>query len=281
MRATGSARGTKNRLAAVLLSVAMACLTATAMFGASPNQRQDGRRKNAFASDAVSQFSPVLNLGSLSALNQRSSVNLALGGRDAGAVFFNPGRAGTINNRIGGLSLATPRAQAPPTRSNPPPPATNDNFTNGGNTGLWSTAANWSAGLPNSGDDVLITGTGTASAVTEDINATINNLTLGSGNGLNTNTNIQLTVDGSSISNAGSIVVNGGAATNSFLFLGNSMTLSGTGTLTLSTTTSGGGNTFLEDSVSGITLTNSSTIQGEGVVGNGGTMGLTNSGTVD
>lgn len=195
-------------------------------------------------------------------------------------VAVNSGRLGVINQRSGSLSVAaTPRSR--PNNGNARTPATNDTFTNGAGTGLWSNASNWSGGVPTSSSNVLITGTGTAASVTEDTNSTINNLTLGTGNTLNTNTNIQLTVDGGSISNAGAITVNGGAATNSELYLGASTTLSGAGTLTLSTTTAGGGNTYLTDSVSGITLTNQSTIQGDGIVGNGGAIGLTNSGTVN
>jgi hypothetical protein len=162
------------------------------------------------------------------------------------------------------------------------PDTTSDTFTNGAGTGLWSNAGNWSAGLPGTGNDVLITGTGGAANVTEDINASINNLTLGSADTLSTGANVQLSIFGTAITNPGKIVINGGANANGFLLLDNSVSLSGAGTLTLATTTTGGGgNTFLENSVADITLTNSSTIQGEGFVGNGGTMGVTNSGTID
>jgi len=81
----------------------------------------------------------------------------------------------------------------------------NDTFTDGAGTGLWSNAGNWSAGLPNSGDNVLVTRTGAAASVTEDINATINNLTLGSGNTWTLANGNVLTVDGFDILNASSV----------------------------------------------------------------------------
>src|ERR1700758_1119307 len=59
---------------------------------------------------------------------------------------------------------------------------TNDTFTNGAGTGLWNNAGNWSAGLPGSGSNVLITGAGSAASVSQDVTATINNMTLHSGN---------------------------------------------------------------------------------------------------
>src|SRR6266436_6749425 len=83
------------------------------------------------------------------------------------------------------------------------------------------------------------------------------------------------------ITNNGNIQVNGGGGTNSFLFAGSNVTLQGGGTVTLSTTSSGGGNAIIEQSVGGLTLTNvNNTIQGEGIIGNNG-LTLVNKATID
>jgi hypothetical protein len=73
------------------------------------------------------------------------------------------------------------------------------------------------------------------------------------------------------ITNQGNIQVNGGAGTNSFLFIDSSnVTLQGGGTLTLSTA-AGGGNAFIAQAAGGLTLTTvNNTIQGAGVIGNNG-----------
>ena len=77
--------------------------------------------------------------------------------RDSGLAFANPASNGNIH----------------------PAAPTNDTFKGG--TGLWSTAANWSAGLPTASSNVLITGAGSADSVKQDISATINNMTLDKG----------------------------------------------------------------------------------------------------
>jgi hypothetical protein len=141
----------------------------------------------------------------------------------------------------------------------------------GGASGNWSSAGNWSNSVP-SGNNVLIdnnnaNGQG-ASTVTEDATSTINNLTVDSDDKLTMNSaNNTLTVNGGTISNAGTITINGGGGANSILNLGASTALSGGGTLNLSTTASGGGSAYIQGN--GTTLTNSETIQGEGVIGNG------------
>ena len=72
------------------------------------------------------------------------------------------------------------------------------------------------------------------------------------------------------ISNNGSFQVNGGSGTNSYLNIENNVTLQGGGSLTLAVA-GGGGNTFIQQGASGVTLTNvDNTIQGAGVIGNGG-----------
>jgi hypothetical protein len=81
------------------------------------------------------------------------------------------------------------------------------------------------------------------------------------------------------IDNAGIIQQNGGNGSNGTLSIGNSVTLSGGGTVTLSTTAASGGTAIL--SGNGQTLTNvNNTIQGTGLIGNG-SLALINSGTVD
>ena len=73
------------------------------------------------------------------------------------------------------------------------------------------------------------------------------------------------------INNNNNFQLNGGSGTNSELFIGNNVTLQGGGTVTLSTTAAGGGNAFIEQNGSSLTLTNvNNTIQGDGIIGNNG-----------
>src|ERR1700683_5797201 len=68
-----------------------------------------------------------------------------------------------------------------------------------GSSGLWSVAGNWSAGLPGTSNNVdIIDGTST---VTLNVNAGINDLTVGSGNTLLADGGTTLTIGGSTISN--------------------------------------------------------------------------------
>jgi fibronectin-binding autotransporter adhesin len=143
----------------------------------------------------------------------------------------------------------------------------------------WLNATNWNNGVPNSTTSACITdGTST---VTLDANQTLSTLDLqiGSGNTLTSGTNVELNVFGTQIINNGQFVLNGGNGANAVLQLENNVTLSGTGALTL-TVAGGGGSAYIELGVSGVTLTNQSTIQGTGVIGNNG-LSLINSGTVD
>ena len=138
--------------------------------------------------------------------------------------------------------------------------------------GDWNTAGNWTNGVPTGSTDAIITN-GT-STVTLGSGATGNtdNLALASGNTLSLSLNSQFFISGTSISNAGQITINGGAGTNTFLVLDNNVTLSGAGTLTM-TTASGGGNAFIEQAAAGLTLnlTNmNNNIQGGGIIGNNG-----------
>ncbi|HEY6292954.1 MAG TPA: hypothetical protein VI455_15495 [Terriglobia bacterium] len=142
----------------------------------------------------------------------------------------------------------------------------------------WNTGANWSpVGVPNSNPDSVCITYGT-STVTLEANASIASLQLAKGNTLGFNGNTQLSVFGTQMINAGQILINGGGGTNTYMFIDNSMTLSGAGTLTLSNTVSGGGATDLYANNGAATLTNQSTIQGEGSIGaSGSALTLVNS----
>ncbi len=144
---------------------------------------------------------------------------------------------------------------------------------NDGN-GNWSNNADWIGGVPNSSSQNACITDGT-STVTFDINASVADLHLASGNTLTTNLNTQLSVFGTQIINAGQIQLNGGGNTNSFLNIANNVALQGGGTLTLSVAP-GAGSAFIQGNAGGLTLTNvDNTIQGAGVIGNNG-LALTN-----
>ena len=82
------------------------------------------------------------------------------------------------------------------------------------------------------------------------------------------------------IINNGQILLNGGGGTNTFLGLNANTTLQGGGTVTLSTA-GGGGSAYIQQQVGGLTLTNvNNTIQGAGVIGNGG-LALVNQATIN
>jgi len=139
-----------------------------------------------------------------------------------------------------------------------------------GSSGLWNVAGNWSGDVvPNGAFNVdIVDG---VSTVTLNISAGIDDLTLAKGNTLSIDDNETLTVSGPTISNKGAIQLNGGNGGNGYLVLNGNTTLSGGGTLTLSTILSNGGNAFIEENGSNLTLTNTgNTIQGNGIIGNGG-----------
>jgi hypothetical protein len=174
------------------------------------------------------------------------------------------------------LRLAFAPTPAFSMQSQRPLTITNDTFTNGAGSGLWSNASNWSAGLPTSSNNVLITGTGSAASVTEDVTATINNLTLNAANNWTLNNALSLTIDGTSISNAGKMTLNSTGSSTELIIGSSAVTLSGGGTLTLSNSA----DNFIFASTFGNTLVNQETIQGAGNIGLGD-MGLVNSGTIN
>ena len=129
---------------------------------------------------------------------------------------------------------------------------------------MWSTGA-----VPNSAStNVCIDdGNAVASVVTLDINVTVGTLTIDSGDSLIIANNITLTAAGN-ISNAGQIQV---AATvnTTVLSISGTVSLSGGGTVTLSS--SSGGTPVINQSATGSVLTIvSNTIQGVGQIGNNG-----------
>ncbi|MGA8430194.1 MAG: hypothetical protein WB729_10260 [Candidatus Sulfotelmatobacter sp.] len=149
---------------------------------------------------------------------------------------------------------------------------TTDNWI--GTTGVWSDVTQWDSGVPVAGENIAV-GTATA-ASTDDFSLSIGTLTLSTaGDSLVIPDGVSLAVT-NTISNAGSIQMNS-AGTNTFLLLNGNVSLSGKGTLTLG---NAGPNTIEGASLTGSeVLTNASTIQGAGNIGNG-EMGLINSGTV-
>ena len=149
---------------------------------------------------------------------------------------------------------------------------TTDNWT--GSTGVWSDVTQWNNGVPVAGENIAI-GTTTANS-TDDFALSIGTLTLSNaGDSLVIPDGVSLAVT-NTISNAGSVQMNS-AGTNTFLLLNGNVSLSGKGTLTLG---NAGPNTIEGASLTGgEVLTNASTIQGAGNIGNG-EMGLINSGTV-
>src|SRR5712692_69191 len=152
---------------------------------------------------------------------------------------------------------------------------TTDNWKGG--SGNWSVSSNWSAGVPNGNFNVFIdNGNALASPVTLDMNAAINNLTIDSDDSLAISDNHALTVNGSSISNAGNISLNSGNNPTELIIGSSTVTLSGAGTLTMGNNA----NNLIFCSVGSNTFKNQETIQGAGNIGDG-QMTLSNSGTIN
>ena len=138
----------------------------------------------------------------------------------------------------------------------------------GGASGNWSSGSNWSTGVaPNGASaNVCITDGHAAAQVTLDIVATVGNLFIDSGSTLTVSNNQQLTLAGT-VFNAGVIQVSA-AGNNTVLAIQGNVTLTGGGTVKLSTT--GGGTAIINQNGSS-TLTNvNNVIQGEGQIGNNG-----------
>lgn len=135
-----------------------------------------------------------------------------------------------------------------------------------GGTGNWSDASKWSAGVPTSTSNVFIdNGNGTASVVTVNGGFQCNNLTIDTDDALMIPGGGNLSVFGTSIANAGKIVLddtNGVAQ----LGIGGNVMLTGGGTVTMNDTT--GAVAAVLTGVPGTILTNvNNKIQGSGQIG--------------
>ncbi len=148
-----------------------------------------------------------------------------------------------------------------------------------GGTGSWDVAANWTpSGVPTSASNTCINVA--SSTVTINGNDATSTLTLGTGTDSLTIANAEvLKVSGSTISNAGTITLNSIGNVTELLIGAANVTLSGAGTLTMSNNAEnfifGTGSTASTN-----VLTNQSTIQGAGNIGDG-QMELNNSGTIN
>src|SRR6266446_1909625 len=116
--------------------------------------------------------------------------------------------------------------------------AANVNATWFGGTGNWSTAADWSGSVvPNNGADsfsVFIDGGKMVnSVVTLDINPTITNLTIDSGDQLNQNDNKALAITGGTATINGTWSLNSAGSNTDIVCSGNA-TLSGSGSIVMS-----------------------------------------------
>jgi PEP-CTERM motif len=158
-------------------------------------------------------------------------------------------------------------------------------------SGEWFDSSNWTAGTPNSSTSAIIDNGATVTILnTGEGTAEVDNLTIGSTSALDisstTMNNSELRVFGTTISNAGAMSITQSSnmtSVEAVLFLDNSTTLSGGGTVTM-----GGGSppdytVFIEmfGNTTTQTLTSDNTIQGFGQIGAGTLLSLVNSGTVD
>ncbi|MGB7863008.1 MAG: hypothetical protein WCF74_06425, partial [Candidatus Sulfotelmatobacter sp.] len=170
--------------------------------------------------------------------------------------------------------IAVGATSAQRAKSNAPPPTTTDTWTGDGSNADWSNASNWNNGAITTGENIAISLT--TAATTDDQNFTIGTLSLSnSGDSVTVNNNVALTVGGN-ISNAGTIKLDS-TGNNTELVLNGNVTLSGAGTLTMGGTSSAN---YIFGSNSLDQLTNQSTIQGQGHLGNG-QMALVNTGTIN
>jgi hypothetical protein len=157
---------------------------------------------------------------------------------------------------------------------NAPPPLTADSWTGTSGDSNWNTAGNWSAGVPTSADAVTI-GTASANVNLSGAIGMFGTLTLSnSGDVLNIQNAAILDASGN-ITNNGALNLNSSGSFTELVLEGN-VTLSGSGTVTLTNNASN----YIFGAATADTLTNQETIQGAGHIGNG-EMTLVNSGTIN
>lgn len=147
-----------------------------------------------------------------------------------------------------------------------------------GGAGSWGTGANWCpTGVPN-GVDVVVGNcqNSNPSTVTVDSSNTSNNLTIAGGNTVSISATRRLTVNGPSISNAGTLNLAGSGAQGAQLVLGApTSTLSGSGTLLLSDAAN------IVFSGTSTNFINQQTIRGAGAFGSAGNMNINNQALFD
>ncbi len=145
-------------------------------------------------------------------------------------------------------------------------------WTGGGHDGLWKDAANWSLGLPTTGQDVVISNAGSTSSVTLDNslgNVTVDSVTTSVNFNL-TGGAVLLTTGGGSVSTGG-VTLQGGVTLgiqggSTLVIDGGSQSIGGSGTVTFDANT---GNRLDLNGVTSLTLAS-----GVRVNGQNGTIGL-------
>jgi fibronectin-binding autotransporter adhesin len=154
--------------------------------------------------------------------------------------------------------------------------AQNDDWLGG--TGYWSTASQWSAGVPTSSSNAII-GSDGASAVTINYNgAQCAGLTIDGGDSLTLVDGTIFTVFGPTISNAGLLSMNA-ISGSAILDINGAVTLSGSGGLTMSNNANNELMGYAQPN--GAAFTNQTTIQGAGNIGSPSGGSFVNQGTVN
>src|SRR5580698_8879045 len=108
-----------------------------------------------------------------------------------------------------------------------PPPLTTDNWNAGASDNQWTSAGNWSAGVPSSADAVNISTSGANVSLANNQTGSFGTLTLASGDSLTVDNNALMQAFGN-VSNAGTLTLSA-TGNNTEFYLENSLTLSGAG----------------------------------------------------
>jgi hypothetical protein len=152
--------------------------------------------------------------------------------------------------------------------------------TNGNTLSIQTSVANANGNITASGtnsvvslNDATISGgtlNSSGGGVISASNSTIlNGVTISSGSTVSAPANNTTYISGTT-TNAGTILINAGGGSNGTLTLNSNTTLTGGGNVTLAEA-SGGGTDYIEQGTGSLTLTNTNnTIQGSGIIGNGG-----------